>query len=183
MRLCGIDEAGRGALAGPLAVAGVVLNSPIKGLRDSKKLSEKHRIALFDIITTNAQYHIVFCDNGMIDERGMSACLHYALEEIKTYFSGCQILFDGNSSFGVSGISTLIKADTKIDEVSAASILAKVSRDRYMYAIAPDFSAYSFAAHKGYGTALHVAQIEQFGYSKIHRKSFKIKQLREPPLF
>ncbi|DAB34472.1 MAG TPA: ribonuclease HII [Sulfurospirillum sp. UBA12182] len=181
--ICGIDEAGRGCCAGPLVVAGVVLNQTIEGLRDSKVLSEKKREELFDIIKENAKYKIVFCDNHMIDTKGLSFCLSYALKEIKKEFQEYQILMDGNSSFGVEGVETMVKADSKVLEVSAASILAKVSRDRYMYEIASDFPNYSFPKHKGYITALHVKEIEQFGYSQIHRKSYKIRSLREPTLF
>ena len=181
--LCGIDEAGRGCIAGPLVVAGVVLSKKIDGVGDSKALSEKKRELLFDTIKESAKYKILFCDNDMVDEKGLSYCLGYSIKIIKEHFSNCDILMDGNSSFGVDGIETMIKADAKVAEVSAASILAKVSRDRYMYTIASQFPNYSFKQHKGYGTALHVKEISEFGYSKIHRKSFKIKSLREPTLF
>ncbi len=181
--LCGIDEAGRGCIAGPLVVAGVVMSESINGVRDSKALSEKKRESLFEIIKSKTKYKIVFCDNDMVDEKGLSYCLGYAIKIIKEHFSECDILMDGNNSFGVSGIETMVKADAKVAEVSAASILAKVSRDRYMYSIAKEFSNYTFIKHKGYGTALHVKEISKFGYSKIHRKSFKIKSLREPKLF
>lgn len=181
--LCGIDEAGRGCIAGPLVVAGVVMSENITGIGDSKALSEKKREALFEIIKTQARHKIVFCDNDMVDNKGLSYCLSYAIKIIKNHFSECDILMDGNSSFGVDGIKTMIKADTKVSEVSAASILAKVSRDRYMYSISKKFKNYSFTKHKGYGTALHVKEISEFGYSSIHRKSFKIKSLREPKLF
>lgn len=181
--LCGIDEAGRGCIAGPLVVAGVVLQKKVSGLGDSKVLSEKKRESLFDIIKENSDYKIIFCDNDMVDEKGLSYCLGYAIKTIKEHFSECDILMDGNSTFGVDGVETMIKADAKVSEVSAASILAKVSRDRYMYSIDEEFKNYSFTKHKGYGTALHVKEISKFGYSKIHRKSFKIKSLREPTLF
>ena len=182
-KLCGIDEAGRGCIAGPLVVAGVVLLSHIDGLADSKILSEKKRNKLFPLIKENSKYKIIFCDNNMIDEHGLSYCLGYALKEIKDFFDGYEILMDGNSAFGVNGIKTMIKADAKVPQVSAASILAKVSRDSYMYSICDNFTDYSFAKHKGYGTALHVEEIRKHGYSDLHRKSFKIKSLREPSLF
>ncbi len=181
--LCGVDEAGRGCIAGPLVVAGVLLKKSIDGLADSKILSEKRRDELFVLIKEIADYKIVFYDNDMIDKMGLSYCLGQAIKEIKGYFDNCDILMDGNSSFGVDGVKTMIKADAKIAEVSAASILAKVSRDRYMYSICEKFPNYSFAKHKGYGTALHVEEIKRYGYSSIHRKSFKIKSLREPSLF
>ncbi len=142
--LSGIDEAGRGCCAGPLVVAGVALHSEIKGLQDSKKLSPKKREELFEIIKQNSKYKIVFCDNDLIDKKGLSYCLGQSIKQIKDEFSGYEILMDGNSSFGVSGVQTMIKADAKIPEVSAASILAKVSRDRYMNKIAKDFPNYSF---------------------------------------
>ncbi|NOX14758.1 MAG: ribonuclease HII [Epsilonproteobacteria bacterium] len=176
--LCGIDEAGRGCIAGPLVVSGVVLLENIEGLADSKILSEKKRNRLFEIIKNSARCKIVFCDNDMIDEKGLSFCLGYAIKKIKKHFKDCDILMDGNCSFGVNGITTMIKADAKVAEVSAASILAKVSRDSYMYDICEEFSNYSFSKHKGYGTALHVCEIKKYGYSKIHRKSFKIKSLQ-----
>jgi len=181
--LCGIDEAGRGCIAGPLVVSGVVLKEDIEGLNDSKILSEKKRELLFDLIKEKADYKIVFCDNNMIDDKGLSYCLKHSIEAIKKHFEDCEILMDGNSSFGVRDIKTMVKADAKVPEVSAASILAKVSRDRYMYSISEKYSKYSFTKHKGYGTALHVKEISKYGYSNIHRKSFKIKSLREPTLF
>lgn len=181
--LCGIDEAGRGCIAGPLVVAGVVLENFVAGLNDSKVLSEKKREELFDIIKTNSKHKILFYDNNLIDEKGLSYCLNNAISEIKNYFSECEILMDGNSTFGVNGIKTMIKADAQIAEVSAASILAKVSRDRYMYEVSEEYKMYDFKKHKGYGTALHVSEIKEYGYSNIHRKSFKIKSLHQPSLF
>ena len=181
--LCGIDEAGRGCIAGPLVVAGVILNEPINGLNDSKVLSEKQREALFPIIQAKSNYKIIFCDNEMVDSQGLSSCLKYAIETIKNHFEGHDILMDGNCSFGVQGIATLVKADASVPEVSAASILAKVSRDRYMYDISSHYPQYEFEKHKGYGSALHVKKIKEFGYCDIHRKSFKIKSLMQPTLF
>ena len=181
--LCGIDEAGRGCLAGPLVVAGAVLKEPVKGLADSKQLSEKQREILFERLQNAAEFKIVFCDHEMVDTKGLSACLKYAIETIKAHFCEHEILMDGNCTFGVSGISTMVKADAKVAEVSAASILAKVSRDRYMCDIAPSYPEYAFEKHKGYGSALHVKMIRQFGYCDIHRKSFKLKALSQPTLF
>ncbi len=181
--LCGIDEAGRGCLAGPLVVAGAILKEPVLGLNDSKQLSEKQREALFEILQNAAEFKIVFCDNLMVDTQGLSACLRYAIETIKAHFEGDDILMDGNCNFGVSGITTMIKADAKVPEVSAASILAKVSRDSYMYNIASTYPQYEFEKHKGYGSALHVEKIKAFGYCELHRKTFKIKSLSQPTLF
>lgn len=181
--LCGIDEAGRGCLAGPLVVAGAILKEPILGLNDSKQLSEKQREAYFEILQNKAEFKIVFCDHIMVDTKGLSACLKYAIETIKSHFNGHDILMDGNCNFGVQGITTMIKADAKVPEVSAASILAKVSRDRYMCEISSRYPLYEFEKHKGYGSALHVEKIKAFGYCEIHRKSFKLKSLSQPSLF
>lgn len=181
--LCGIDEAGRGCLAGPLVVAGVVLAQPIVGLADSKLLTEKRREALFALIQAQAAYKIVFCNNTMVDDKGLSFCLKHAILTIQAHFKGHPILMDGNCTFGVEGIQTMVKADAKVPEVSAASILAKVSRDRFMYEIASRYPHYDFDKHKGYGSALHVEKIKQFGYCDLHRKTFKIKSLTLPSLF
>jgi len=178
MKLCGIDEAGRGPLAGPLVMAGVILHQPILGLNDSKKLSEKKREALFNLIIDNSSHKIVRFTAADIDQHGLSACLKQGLETILDSLDADDFLFDGNSKFGVSGLRTLIKADALIPEVSAASILAKVTRDREMVAIDSLYPNYGFAGHKGYGTSSHVQAIVKYGLCEIHRKSFKLKALQ-----
>jgi ribonuclease HII len=182
MNLCGIDEAGRGPLAGPLVMAGVILHNELSGLNDSKKLSERKRESLFDLILENSTFHIVRFDATQIDALGISACLAGGLRDIMQNLGEADYLFDGNSTFGVSGLRTLIKADALIPEVSAASILAKVTRDREMVELAAIYPNYGFAEHKGYGTATHVQAIREYGYCDIHRKSFKLKSL-QPSLF
>jgi len=177
--LCGVDEAGRGCIAGDMVIAGVILNNPIDGLMDSKKLSERKREELYKLIILNATYHIVSFSSQDIDKMGISKCISYALREIKSHFKGNNILFDGNSSFGVDGIDTMIKADTKIAEVSGASILAKVTRDRKINQDALLYPNYQFDKHKGYGTKAHIQAIKEYGYTPIHRKSFNIKALKE----
>lgn len=183
MSLCGIDEAGRGPLAGPLVVAGVVLLTPIDGLEDSKKLSEKKREQLFEKIVANSTYKIVFCDNHMIDLKGISWCIRYALLEIMQNVVAEEYLFDGNTSYNVPNLKHQVKADASVHAVSAASILAKVSRDRHMDALASKYPEYDLQKHKGYGTVAHIQAIRRYGYSDIHRKSFQVKQLcLEPTL-
>ena len=182
MNLCGIDEAGRGPIAGPLVMAGVILHRNIEGLRDSKVLSEKKREQLFEEIITESTFHIAHFTALQIDEMGISKCLSLGLQEIMRAIQSEDFLFDGNSTFGVSGLRTMVKADAKVDEVSAASILAKVTRDREMVAFASYFPNYGFEGHKGYGTKAHVEAIRQYGYCEIHRRSFKLKAL-EPTLF
>ncbi|RXJ86601.1 ribonuclease HII [Arcobacter sp. CECT 8985] len=177
--LCGIDEAGRGPIAGPLVVAGVVLNKTVKELNDSKKLSEKKREELFDKIVNASQYHIVFKTNKQIDLKGISQCLKESIQEIMENISADEFLMDGNTSFGIQTLQHKIKADATVMEVSAASILAKVSRDRYMCKVSKKYPEYNFQKHKGYGTKAHVEKIKEFGRSELHRYSFKLKELGE----
>ena len=180
--LCGIDEAGRGPIAGDLVIAGCILHSAIKGLNDSKKLSEKKRETLFDEIIKNSHYHIAKFSPKQIDEDGISKCLAQGLREIMENLKSDEYLFDGNTTFGVKGIKTMIKADGKVAEVSAASIIAKVTHDRDIRKEALKYPQYEFEKHKGYGTAKHIEMIKKHGYCEIHRRSYKLKAL-EPTLF
>jgi ribonuclease HII len=173
--LCGIDEAGRGPWAGPMTIAGVKLHKDIAELNDSKKLSEKKRELLYDIIVKNSSYHIVSIDNNTIDKLGLSACLKNAIEEIINNIDASTYLMDGNTSFGIDNLEHKIKADATISEVSAASILAKVTRDRYMIEISKDYPKYDFHKHKGYGTKAHKEAILEYGFCPIHRRSYNIK--------
>lgn len=182
MQLCGIDEAGRGPLAGPLMIAGVILHRPIEGLGDSKKLSEKNREALYEEIIQHSTYYIARFDALIIDKVGLSACLARGLREIMSAIGEAEYLYDGNSTFGVKGLKTMVKADTAVAEVSAASILAKVSRDREMVKVSALYPQYGFEGHKGYGAAAHIEAIRRHGYCEIHRKTFKLKAL-QPTLF
>jgi ribonuclease HII len=175
--LCGIDEAGRGPFAGPMSVAGVILINDVKELDDSKKLTEKKREKLFEIIKENSMYHVVFTSAKDIDELGLSLCLQNSIKEIMHTLNAKQYLMDGNTAFGIENLDFLIKADAQIKEVSAASILAKVSRDRYMCEIAKEYPEYSFEKHKGYGTKAHTDAIIKYGFCDIHRRTFKIKKL------
>lgn len=179
--LCGIDEAGRGPIAGPLVVAGAILLENIEGLNDSKVLTEKKREKLFEEIIEKSKYHIVFSDAKMIDEKGISYCLKNSILEImeKLKEFSNEFLMDGNTSFGITTLQHKIKADATIKEVSAASILAKVSRDRFMDDISSLYPNYDFHKHKGYGTKAHIETIKKFGKSDIHRISFKLKALGE----
>lgn len=181
VKICGIDEAGRGALAGPLAVAACVLKKDIEGLNDSKKLSAKKRKELFNEITANSQFLIVYFSNHQIDELGLSECLRRALKLFKHHFAGCELLYDGNANYS-TGVKTMIKADGKVAQVSAASILAKVSRDELMSAWGEIYPDYGYASHKGYGTKAHLAAIRNLGECELTRKSFIVKSF-QPTLF
>jgi len=182
-QLCGIDEAGRGPLAGSLVMAGVVLKKTVEGLMDSKKLTEKKREALYPLVIENSDYHIVSFSAQEIDEMGISKCLHLGLQSIQKYLPDVDYLFDGNSTFGVDNIRTMVKADDKIQEVSAASILAKVTRDREMVKLAEMFPEYGFEKHKGYGTKDHIEALVKHDRCEVHRKTFRVKGLDEPKLF
>jgi ribonuclease HII len=181
--LCGIDEAGRGPLAGPLVMAGVILTGSIDGLTDSKKLSEKRREELYGKIVGASSHHVVVFSHTRVDKEGISQCLHDGLEMIREAIGEADYLFDGNSSFGVDGLTTMVKADLKVPAVSAASILAKVTRDRIMCDYAREYPEYAFEKHKGYGTKAHIEAMKRYGRCAIHRKTFRVKVLDEPSLF
>ncbi|EAJ9247181.1 ribonuclease HII [Campylobacter jejuni] len=175
INLIGIDEAGRGALAGPMMMAACKLNKKLDGLCDSKKLSEKKREELYEIIIKNSNYLILAFSSEQIDALGLSTCLKTGLKLIKKHFKAeNNFLYDGNTNLGINGIKTQIKADTSILQVSAASILAKVSKDRVMNFLAKDFPCYEFEKNKAYGTKAHKELIAKFGICKLHRKSFKL---------
>jgi ribonuclease HII len=150
---------------------------------DSKKLTEQKREALYCLIMENSDHHIVCFSAKEVDELGISKCLQKGLRAIQKDLQNARYLFDGNSTFGVENISTMIKADDKVPEVSAASILAKVTRDREMVEIAKVYPQYGFEKHKGYGTKAHVKALAKYDRCPIHRKSFRVKALDEPTLF
>ena len=181
-KLCGIDEAGRGPIAGDLVMAGCILHKSVEGLNDSKKLTAKKREFLYEQIIQDATYHIVKFSALEIDENGISACLKSGLLQIMANIPTDNFLFDGNTTFGVTGLETMVKADGKVSEVSAASILAKVTHDRDILQEAKKYPKYQFEKHKGYGTKLHIEMIKKYGYCDIHRRSYKLKAL-SPTLF
>lgn len=175
INLIGIDEAGRGALAGPMMMAACKLNKKLHGLCDSKKLSEKKREELYEIIIKNSNYLILAFSSEQIDALGLSTCLKTGLKLIKKHFkTENNFLYDGKTNLGINGVKTQIKADTSILQVSAASILAKVSKDRVMNFLAKDFPCYEFEKNKAYGTKAHKELTAKFGICKLHRKSFKL---------
>lgn len=178
--LIGIDEAGRGALAGPLFMGACLLKGDkIEHLKDSKKLSALMREKLYTQITAQSSYLILSFSHTQIDEKGLSWCLKMGLWVIKRHFTWLKnalFLYDGNTNFKEANITTLVKADSKVEAVSAASILAKVSRDEVMKNLAKIYDRYGFEKHKGYGSKAHIEAILKYGTSQIHRKSFKLKQ-------
>lgn len=176
--VCGIDEAGRGPLAGPVYAAAVILDegTVIKGLNDSKKLTEKKREALFDEICENAAaYCIASADVEEIERLNILQADFLAM---KRAYDGLGtnagiVLVDGNQLPALDAeMKYVIKGDARSASIAAASILAKVSRDRYMTQMAEKYPQYGFDKHKGYGTKAHYAAVDEYGLCEIHRRSF-----------
>ena len=176
--ICGVDEAGRGPLAGPVCAAAVILppNLEISGLNDSKKLSDKKRRELYPIIKQQAiAYGIAFADHREIDSVNILQATYMAMERaiMQLQIKPDYALIDGNRAkdFGLP-VQTVIHGDSLSANIAAASILAKVTRDDYMERISVDYPQYNFEIHKGYGTKDHYAALDEFGPSPIHRMSF-----------
>lgn len=182
--ICGIDEAGRGPLAGPVYAAAVILpfGTEIEGLNDSKKLTPKKRDVLFDTIREKAlAYSIAYATVEEIDELNI---LNADFLAMRRALDGLSIkadcaLIDGNIIKGMDDIKTetIVKGDANSASIAAASILAKVSRDRKMCELAEKYPQYLFEKHKGYGTKLHVEALKKYGACEIHRKTFLKKIL------
>lgn len=176
--ICGIDEAGRGPLAGDVYAAAVVLNNNvvIDGLNDSKKLSEKKREQLFDEIIEKADAYCIA--TASVEEIEEFNILQATFMAMRRAYEGLNVpvelaLVDGNQNPQLScATQTVVKGDGTSASIAAASILAKVSRDRYMKKIAEEYPQYRFDKHKGYGTKLHYELITEYGPSPIHRMSF-----------
>ena len=176
--ICGVDEAGRGPLAGPVYAAAVILpfGLEIPGLDDSKKLTETKRELLYgEIIGSAVSYAVASADNKEIDEINILNATYLAMNRaIGALSAEPQIsLIDGNRSSGITSKNRyVIGGDGKSASIAAASILAKVSRDRFMLEMAVKYPDYSFEKHKGYGTKLHYERLHEYGLSDIHRKTF-----------
>lgn len=177
--VAGVDEVGRGPLVGDVVTAAVILdpNKPVEGLADSKKLSDKKRDALYDLIIENAlAYCVGRASPQEIDELNI---LHATMLAMQRAVAGLSItpqhvLIDGNRCPELPMSSqSVVKGDARVEEISAASIIAKVTRDREMEALDKEFPQFGFAKHKGYPTKLHMEMIEQFGVTPYHRRSFK----------
>ena len=176
--VCGVDEAGRGPLAGPVCAAAVILPKDVQidGLNDSKKLTDKKRRELFPIITEQAvAYGIAFADEKEIDEINILQATFRAMARAMNALDPKPqlALIDGNraADFGLP-VRTIVKGDSLSASIAAASILAKVTRDRLMEEYAERFPQYGFEVHKGYGTKRHYAALREFGPCEIHRMTF-----------
>ena len=177
--VCGVDEAGRGPLAGPVCAAAVILppDLEIEGLNDSKKLTDKRRRALYDVITEQAlAYGIAFASEQEIDEfnilQATFLAMRRAVEQLKLQPE--LALVDGNREpdLGIIPVKTIIKGDSLSANIAAASILAKVTRDRFMEEQDALYPQYGFSVHKGYGTQAHYAALREYGVCPIHRSTF-----------
>ena len=176
--ICGVDEAGRGPLAGPVCAAAVILppHLQIPGLDDSKKLSDKRRRELFPVIKEQAiAYGIGLASHEEIDEINILQATFLAMKRALAQLEGKAdfALIDGNreTDFGLP-VQTVVKGDSRSANIAAASVLAKVTRDDIMDAMANDYPQYGFAVHKGYGTKAHYAALTEHGPSPIHRMTF-----------
>ncbi len=187
--ICGIDEAGRGPLAGPVVVASVIMpkDSMIEGVNDSKKVSEKKREVLYEqIIEESIAYGVGIIDQNEIDrinilnatKEGLTACIKDLEKNLKEKNRGFEkpeiILVDALTKIDTDGISyqSIIKGDSKSYSIAAASIIAKVTRDRIMRQWDEVYPVYGFEKHKGYGTKMHIDAIKQYGLCPLHRKTF-----------
>lgn len=182
--VCGVDEAGRGPLAGPVYAAAVILSPdrPIEGLNDSKKLSEKKREALFDVIVERAEsYCVASASVEEIEQYNILGATYLAMTRavhglsVKPQLA----LIDGNRIPPQLGVAaqTVVKGDAQSESIAAASILAKVTRDRLLIEMDTQYPQYGFAVHKGYGTAAHTAALKEYGPCPEHRPSFLKKIL------
>lgn len=177
--ICGIDEAGRGPLAGPVVVAGVIMpeNSMIEGVNDSKKVSEKKRELLYDKILEEAiSYSVAIIGQDVIDDINiLNATKHGVTSVVKGFdVRPDLIIIDALEHIDTDGVpyDSIVKGDAKCYSIAAASIIAKVTRDRIMREWDEVYPQYGFAQHKGYGTAKHISAVKEFGLCSIHRRSF-----------
>ena len=177
--VCGVDEAGRGPLAGPVSAAAVILDParPIAGLADSKKLSEKQRDLLAPLIRERAlAWAVAYASVAEIDEINILQATLLAMRRavLSLSIQPQLVLVDGLycPQTGINS-EAIVKGDSKVAAISAASILAKTARDELMLGLHDQYPQYGFAGHKGYGTAAHFAALREHGASPVHRRSFK----------
>ena len=179
----GIDEAGRGCAAGSLIFVGVKLRSTAKiddinWAYDSKKTSHKQRVEMAKALKQFVVYCVVETPSSDIDKLGLSRCISRSLERIKEFFENNPIIYDGNTSYKVQGVETLIKGDDKVSLISVASIFAKLLKDKNSELIHQEYPEYGFNKHSGYINEHHTNMIIEHGYCPYHRKSYNIKKLQ-----
>ena len=185
--ICGVDEAGRGPLAGPVSAAAVILDpaNPVEGLADSKKLSEKQRDRLAPIIRERAlAWAVAYAEVEEIDRLNILQATLLAMKRAvqALYIQPQQVLVDGLycPQTGIPS-QAIVKGDSKVAAISAASILAKTARDELMLKLHEQYPQYGFDGHKGYPTASHLAALREHGVSDVHRRSFRPVRELIPP--
>ena len=182
--ICGVDEAGRGPLCGPVVAAAVILpkNEKIEGVNDSKKLSEKKREQLFDVIKEKAiAVGVGISDVDVIEKVNILNATKLAMKEAISNLKvkPDYVLIDGNQGLDIdTNFETVISGDAKSESIAAASIIAKVTRDRMLIEYDKKYPEYGFAKHKGYGTKVHIEAIQKYGLTDIHRPSFCTKFIK-----
>lgn len=183
--VCGVDEAGRGPLCGPVVAAAVILNKDdmIEGVNDSKKLSEKKRECLYDVIMQKAiAVGVGMSDVDIIEKvnilNATKLAMKQAIKNLK--IKPDYVLIDGNQMIDIDiDAQTVVSGDAKSESIAAASIIAKVTRDRLLIEYDKKYPEYGFAKHKGYGTKAHIEAIKKYGLTPIHRASFCSKFVKE----
>jgi ribonuclease HII len=182
--LCGVDEAGRGPLAGPVVAAAVIFADDvyIKGIYDSKQLTHEQREELYEqIVESASSYSVGIVDNNIIDEINILQATKRAMDTAvaKLKIAPGLVIADGNFySNSTARVENFVQGDAKSFSIAAASIIAKVTRDRIMVQYENEFPNFTFSSHKGYATQRHIDEIFDFGYTAIHRRSFKLKMLQ-----
>ena len=176
--IVGVDEVGRGCWAGPVVAGAVALRAPIPGLKDSKKLSKKQRERLDAEIRVEAlAFGVGWVTALEVDQVGLTEAVRLAMQRALAQIDVAydELIVDGNHNFFPENPKSraLIAADNLVPEVSAASIIAKVARDRFMADMSASYPGYAFERHVGYGTAAHQAALQQLGVCTLHRRSFK----------
>lgn len=184
LRLAGVDEAGRGPLAGPVVAAAVVFppGTELEGLNDSKKFSPKKRESLFETIQKLADFGIGIISERVIDQVNIYQATRLAMKEAieRLPKPPDHLLIDGNMTLDLPlSQEAIVQGDAKVASIAAASILAKVTRDRLMLEYHTQYPLYGFDRHKGYPSAKHIEAIHQYGLSPIHRRSFRVRPLEE----
>ena len=180
----GIDEAGLGNVAGSLIFVGAKIKSDksiedISFANDSKSMSKKKREKLYDEVIKVVDYHVVEIFPKYIDENGKEEACRTALEKILNHFKGLKFIYDGNNAHGVQGLEMLVKADAKVSIVAAASIIAKVEKDKRMKEWDEKYPEYDWKNNAGYATKKHIEAIRKHGFNEQHRMTFKIKELEK----